>query len=974
MSSAREPQPLEVAADSREPRRATEAFTPLPSALLECESRFYGRRLWCLDAFPTVDELRRRLFDEVDALTETPSDWRGDEVARNVFLLACALADAVDDYLGGDRYDFARAAGWLPGLGRLVRVVEWILEAHGRRRARRLHGLRIWRGRWGSALDGFLQAWRARADDGSAVVAAAEGLRSLLVGDLPGGLRIRRAKVPAAFRTQDLTDSDITGLADRCSAAFPDRTRPILIVGLRTAGSYFAPLVHAVLASRGHAVASVTLRPKKGLSAREAGVIARCAASRGRAVVVDEPADTGRSLSRAVGALRQAGLGPEDILLLIPVHPTRRDWNAGAESLPLAGIRAITLAPEAWHKHKLLETDRVERQIHEYAIARGYAGARLQQSATADAFNRQLLHGSDEKFHTRLKRVYQVRLQRHDGRAETRYVLAKSVGWGWLGYHAFLASQALADFVPPVFGLRDGILYTEWLPGNESPASLSDRPRLVQRTASYVATRARALRLVEDPAPGLDSHHQKGAELLAAALSGAYGWKVAAVLKRARLRHELTRRACPVPTLIDGRMRRQEWIDAAGVPVKTDFEHHGLGKTELNVTDPAYDLADAILHFDLSPAEERALLRQYRELSGDAGVEERLLLHKLLAGTAASLSALDNLKDPGLTRRHPEFNRGYLDARAFLTTHMARYCGGLCRLATTVRWSSPLVVLDIDGVLDKQVFGFPSTTAAGIEAVSLLHAHGFAIALNTARTLAEAQEYCRDYGCVGAVAEYGSVAWDAITGRTRVLVTAESRRVLRQAADALRRIPGVFLNERYEHSLRAYAFEGGRTVPLPTTLVHGVLAPIGLERVAIHQTYLDTAVLARGIDKGNGLLALLQLAGVEGIGTIAIGDSEPDLAMFRVASRSFAPSHISGRAIARLLGCHIVAGCYQPGLRSAVASIVHPDGGRCDACASAVAPNAEGLLWELLQAADRRPMVSLMHALLDPMARQAFAR
>jgi hydroxymethylpyrimidine pyrophosphatase-like HAD family hydrolase len=973
MTSAGQQDPRAI--DEWGPSSERASFVPLTPSLLESESRFYGRRLWCLDVFPTARELRRRLLDEIEAFGQTPADWRRDEVARNVFLLSCALADAADDYIAGDRYDFSRAAGWLFVLRPFARLAERLLEARGRIRAHRRLPLRAWRESWAAALDDVLRAWVGTPGGAPGLPTTLSGLASLLHEELPPGFLARRATVPAAFRTQDLTHHDLLTLADRCATALPDTTRPVLVVGLRTAGSYCAPLVRARLTSRGHGqVECVTLRPKKGVAPGEAAAIARCVARGGVAVLVDEPADTGLSLARAVDVLRRAGLASADIVILVPVHPTRRDWALASESLPLAGTRVITLAPEDWYKHRLLEPDLVERQMQQYGRARGYAAVHLQPSAAAEYFNRHLQRLSDEKFHTRQKRIYQLRLERRDGGIETRYVFAKSVGWGWLSYHAFLSAEALADFVPPVFGMRDGILYTEWLPGNESPAPIADRDRVIDGVASYVATRARTLRLDPDPAPALDPRHQKGAEILAAALSGAYGWKPAAVLKRARLRHELTRHPCPVPTLIDGKMRRQEWTSAAGTLVKTDFEHHGLGKTELNVTDPAYDLADAALHFELSADEEQALVRRYRELSGDTRVDERLLLHKLLAGTAAVRAAVDNLRDPHLTHRHHELNRSYVDARDFLTTQMARFCGGLCRIEAPPRWSTPLVVLDIDGVLDKQIFGFPSTTAAGIEAVSLLHGHGFAIAFNTARTLAEAQEYCRDYGGVGAVAEYGSIVWDAASGRTRVLVAPDAREALREAAEALRRIPGVFLNERYQHSLRAYAFERGRTVPLPLTLVHGVLAPIGLERVTVHQTYLDTAVLARGIDKGRGLLALLQLAPVDGIETIAIGDSEPDLAMFQVATRSFAPSHISGRAVAQLLGCRIVPGCYQPGLRSAVRSIVHPEGRRCARCAAAEPPVADGLLWELLRAADRRPLVSLVHALLDPMAFRTFVR
>ena len=308
-----------------------------------------------------------------------------------------------------------------------------------------------------------------------------------------------------------------------------------------------------------------------------------------------------------------------------------------------------------------------------------------------------------------------------------------------------------------------------------------------------------------------------------------------------------------------------------------------------------------------------------------------------------------------------------------MTRHTVRFCAQWCRPAGRPRWRSPLAVLDIDGVLDKQIFGFPSTTAAGIEALALLHAHGVGVAVNSARTLAEVQEYCEAYGGVGGVAEYGSVAWDAVSGRTQVLVSPESFDELQRLAEALRGIPGVFLNERYEHSLRAYAYEGARTVPVPAGLVEGTLARLGLTRLNVHRTYLDTTVLAREVDKGQGLLALLRLAGHEDLDTIAIGDSEPDLAMFRVAGRSFAPAHISGRNIARLLGCQIAGRSYQPGLLAAARAIVHADGKTCPRCRRCV-PKAEGLVWGLLKAADRRPLASLLRAVADPLSREAFLK
>src|SRR5205807_8806137 len=128
------------------------------------------------------------------------------------------------------------------------------------------------------------------------------------------------------------------------------------------------------------------------------------------------------------------------------------------------------------------------------------------------------------------------------------------------------------------------------------------------------------------------------------------------------------------------------------------------------------------------------------------------------------------------------------------TIHAARFSGGLCHRPDAPRWRSPVAVLDLDGVVDRRVFGFPCTTAAGIEALSLLHAHDHAVVVDTARSVAEVQEYCQSYGFAGGVAEYGSYAWDAVGQRGRALVSPESLRQLDAARQELAQLPGVFLD------------------------------------------------------------------------------------------------------------------------------------------------------------------------------------
>jgi hypothetical protein len=65
------------------------------------------------------------------------------------------------------------------------------------------------------------------------------------------------------------------------------------------------------------------------------------------------------------------------------------------------------------------------------------------------------------------------------------------------------------------------------------------------------------------------------------------------------------------------------------------------------------------------------------------------------------------------------------------------------------------------------------------------------------------------------------------------------------------------LNDDHQYSIRAYTFTESRTVPLPTALIRNLMARLEADRLRLHQTYLDTAVLAKEIDKGTGLLALL---------------------------------------------------------------------------------------------------------------------
>jgi hydroxymethylpyrimidine pyrophosphatase-like HAD family hydrolase len=945
----------------------------LPVRYLEAESGFYKNYLWCLDAVPTVAEIVQHLRQEFDRFNSVDEAWQRTEIAKNIFLLACAISDTLDDFLLGNAIDFSRIGGMIPGGRRAGRLANQLTSAV---HSIRLRKLGQWRSPWESAVEQYLQwqlAYLGEEETTPSSSVARGRLLDLLSSDLPAEFTGRRVRIPAAFRSQDLTHFDVAKLGSKFVAEFPDRLREVLVIGLRTAGSYFAPFMHAYLKSQGfQTVNTVTLRPKRGLTASERSRLSKCASHGGLAIIVDEPVGTGATLGKAIGILRKTGIAATNIVALFPIHPTGRDWDRNSDSLVLSTIRFLPLEPEEWYKYQQLEPERAKERLTEYFQNRGYRSVSLSVSNTSHQLNQALQLSSDEGFHTRLKRVYQVELQSASGQQETRYVLAKSVGWGWLSYHAFNLSRDLAPFVPPVLGLRDGILYQEWLRPNGAGTPL-DRGQLVETAAKYVAARVNYTPLRQDPAPYLirEGRHA-GFDQLSGQLLRAYGWSLAMGLKRSRIREELSR-PCPYPTLLDGRMRTCEWIQDSGSVRKLDFEHHGLGKHQLSMTDPAYDLADVILHWKLSTQEEEQLISRYKADTKDTQIEHRLLLSKLLAAIHSIGRALSGLHNARLLHRHQEFSRLYLEARSFLTLQTLRFSSSLVAKPATVEWASPLVVLDIDGVLDKQIFAYPSTTAAGILAISLLHAHGQPFAFNTARTVHQMKEYCRAYNCVGGVAEYGSYAWDATTDRSRVLVSDDSLDQMERLRQRLCQIPGVFINDEFQYSIQAFVYEKGATVPLPSILIRDLMAELKVDRLKFHQTFTDTTVVAKETDKGRGLKALLELANKGRLETIAVGDSEPDLPMFRVATRCFAPANVSCPSTASLLQCEISGQPYQVGLLQIVRSILHPNGDHCKRCDIAINVPDGDLFFHLLQVADQTRLKRLIKALMDPLALRSVA-
>lgn len=958
---------------------------PMRPGPLPAETSFYSAYDWCLDPHLTVGEAIERLIGEFDRLSGVEAGWQTREVATNIYLLSCSLLNGTDEYLRGHTLrmpaQLARTRSGRLALWATDKVAQNLPKQNWTQVCR-------WREEWQNGLDVLLATVVRCGCDPIPLVEIAGNLSALLRRRLPSGLLDLRLGVPSAFSRLDLMHVDVLELGRRFMRSFPDTSQPILFLGLRTAGTYFSALLRSVFKAEGYRrIAALTVQPKKGPSRWEHRQLAEFSRQGYTLAIVDDPPNSGGTIVLAVDIARQAGFDFSRIRALVPTHPATRSW---AKTLPDGLV--ITLEPERWRKQQLLDPRMVEARLAEYLAPHGFSDIQVLESRRAEEFNDDLQHGAGGKRGTTLKWIFEVQLQNPQGDREIRHVVAKSVGLGYLGYPAFLVAQRLSYFVPPILGLRDGILYSEWLPQQQAAVDIGrNRDSWIDAAASYIAARTRLLSLPKRRTAG-KAVHENGWALLAAALGRAYGRFVLDIPMRSWIQQRLHQLHCPSPTLIDGNMGCAEWIGSRFGPLKTSYFGHALGKTQLNAIDSAYDLAETILSFELSPEEEDRLVRRYVEDSGDATVGERLFINKLLAGLWTMESAQEQLFSViQCAQQQQEQHRRFLGAWDFLTVQTARFCGARCRPPRPVSWRSPLVMLDIDGVIDRRIFGYPCTTAAGINALALLSTHGCSVALNTARSVYEVKDYCEAYGLAGGVAENGAYLWDAVKRHGRPLIDQDAMVQLDELRKALRRLPGVFLDERHRYSIRAYMIEKkprslllqmrsfgigqGGPIPLPTLLVNHLITTLRLDRLSFHQTTIDTAVVAKCVDKGTGLTALRDQVLRPDAETIAIGDSESDLPMFRAATRSFAPAQIPCQREARLLGCTVSRYRYQRGLLDVVSTLVGREADERDGRVERAGESCgESLFLDLLRVADHLQARALFCAFFDRATFRIFVR
>ncbi|MDE3130957.1 MAG: hypothetical protein KGL16_07360, partial [Acidobacteriota bacterium] len=248
-----------------------------------------------INLFNTLPELARLAAMEIEL-----GAW------LDAYLLSAGISQILDDYLQPDPYSLRRAAAFItPSDGGAMRAVTArILERSADTLDWRIgaHAARALRATVARGLDRLADriATPCTTLDGQAAMDDLERtLERIAEGDrmLPRSLQADTVRLPSCFRSFDQHPMDLHRLVRRVAEAHPNRHQPIVVVGVRTSGSYLAPICAACLRVEGYAdVHVLTMRPGRRAGARERAVMRRIA-GKGLVLVCDDPPVTGNSMA-----------------------------------------------------------------------------------------------------------------------------------------------------------------------------------------------------------------------------------------------------------------------------------------------------------------------------------------------------------------------------------------------------------------------------------------------------------------------------------------------------------------------------------------------------------------------------------------------------------------------------------------------------------------------------------------------------
>ncbi len=889
----------------------------------------------------------------------------GDNVF-DAFLLVAGISQVLEDYLHRDVFSLGRMALHLPRmvgfrLGRLGAACAVSLRAIGLRvrAARPAERSVLRRARELDLLVELLaEATVGRSDEDPAGARREELERRAhaLLADptaFPPRLRRRIVRLPHCFRSFDQDLGDCERIVHDLMTRWPDRGRPLLVIGLRTAGSYLAPLYGALLRNEGYEKVRVaTLRPGQPWLERDAKILAGAVREDALVLAVDEPPRTGTQLDRTARRLLRAGVDRDSLVLVTQLFGT---------GLPerLRTYQTVALGWPQWSIHERLAPASVQRTLAELLVGRELeplSGEERSAPIIVEAVEgvERLKFTASVRGHAAA--VFRVRLVDSAGERIERDIYVGGVGLGYLGRHVLAVAEALDEFVPRVYGVRDGLVYRAWLPeewrlaprveGRERAAALG--------VASYVEARAERLAVPEDVSlrlVGEGAVWQQAAIMLAEAF-GRAKLLVSPALQRIA-------RALLAPrwaAVVDGSMGFGHWFAPphARLPRemrKVDFSERAFSNEDMFSYDPVFDLAAAAADYAVSWAPDgtpgvfgEELRAAYDRLAPAHVSEEAWFLYQLLYHHVVERRRRE--------RRAVERDEGtQIDVERILALERAMV--GACQTYLGTRFfrdlepptEGPLCAIDVDWVLETRWLSVPTIGASGALALRALARHGYRPILVTGRSLSEVRARCRAFRLAGGAAEYGAVVYDYLSGRTRALLEPAEESLLAEIRARLAGVPGTAVDPAHAQSVRAYRLDAeGRRSGLEAETIAAILDSVGASeqvRAIVAPSQTDFAVARVGKDVG--ARALAEELRADGI-ALAVGDSDSDLPVLRLAARAYAPKNadvaVRRAAAAGEVDVKVMRRPFQVGLLQAVSSFLGHDPRRCERCRPSGGPNA----------------------------------
>jgi hypothetical protein len=421
-----------------------------------------------------------------------------------------------------------------------------------------------------------------------AFAAGADALAAMLLGQpvhlsellfLLSGINPPRqitVSIPEGFAYYALHPLQYADLA----GALPIRSPYAAVIGIRSIGATLSAVVAAALRRRGVIAERITVRPgghpfdrKLEFTLDDRRWLAGQRARRAEVLVVDEgPGLSGSSFLSVGDALLQAGVPRNSVTFLCGAQPDpsrlrapdgARRWSEFRSYAVLArhnlpADAALDLSGGLWRRHLF-----------------DHAGNWPASWVTME----------------------RAKFLSDDGRH-----LFKFEGLGHYGVRVADRGRALADagFAP---GCEDaGGGYLAYACQRGLPATRMELcPALLDRLAQYCAFRASAF-----PCPVLNAEHL--AAMTAWNLHEEFGLPYAPDASGLEI---------ALPVVTDGRMQPHEWLLTERGILKADGCSHGDDHFFPGPADIAWDLAGAIVEWDLAADAADYLVRRYAELSGD---------------------------------------------------------------------------------------------------------------------------------------------------------------------------------------------------------------------------------------------------------------------------------------------------------------------------------------------------------------------